>query len=70
MRRIRPNPAVLHDVGKIKEYVVKAAIDKTDPGNFIGHIVIGDRWIREKIDELKKNGKKFDQDLENHLCHI
>jgi 3'-5' exoribonuclease len=61
---------ILHDIGKLKEYEVTAAIDKTDQGNFIGHIVIGDRWIREKIDELKKSGKKFDLALENHLCHI
>ena len=62
--------AVLHDIGKIKEYQTKAAIDKTDEGNFIGHIVLGERWIREKIDELRKKGKKFDTDLENRLCHI
>jgi 3'-5' exoribonuclease len=62
--------AILHDVGKIKEYVARASIDKTDEGNFIGHIVMGDRWIREKIDELKKKGKDFDKELEDKLCHI
>ena len=62
--------AILHDVGKLKEYKTTAAIDKTDEGNFIGHIVMGDRWIREKIEELKKKGKEFDQKLENHLCHL
>jgi 3'-5' exoribonuclease len=62
--------AILHDVGKLKEYKFTAAIDKTEEGNFIGHIVIGDRWIREKIAELKSKGKEFDQDLENHLCHL
>jgi len=62
--------AILHDIGKIKEYCAKAAIEKTDEGNFIGHIVMGDRWIREKIAELRKNKKEFDQDLEDKLCHI
>jgi len=62
--------ALLHDIGKIKEYVAKAAIEKTDVGNFIGHIVMGDRWIREKITELRKKGTDFDVDLENKLCHI
>jgi 3'-5' exoribonuclease len=62
--------AILHDVGKIKEYVTTAAIDKTAEGNFIGHIVMGDRWVREKIAELKNKGKDFDLDLENKLCHI
>jgi 3'-5' exoribonuclease len=62
--------AILHDVGKLKEYIATAAIDKTDEGIFIGHIVIGDRWIRQKIAELKSKGKDFDIELENKLCHI
>jgi 3'-5' exoribonuclease len=62
--------AILHDIGKLKEYVTKAAIDKTNEGNFIGHIVMGDRWIREKIKELRDKGKDFDQELEDRLCHI
>ena len=62
--------AILHDVGKLKEYVATAAIDKTDVGNFIGHIVMGEHWIREKIIELRNKGTEFDVDLENKLCHI
>jgi len=41
--------AILHDVGKLKEYEYTAAVDKTDEGNFIGHIVMGERWICKKI---------------------
>ena len=62
--------AIFHDIGKLKEYETKAAIEKTDEGNFIGHIVMGDRWIREKIAELRDKGKDFDKDLEDKLCHI
>jgi len=62
--------AILHDIGKLREYNATAAIDKTDIGNFIGHIVIGDRWIREKIKEIRKKGNEFDEVLENKLCHI
>ncbi len=62
--------AILHDVGKLKEYITKAAVDKTNEGNFIGHIVIGDRWIREKIAEMRSKGKDFDQELEDKICHI
>lgn len=62
--------AILHDIGKLKEYKTTAAIDKTDEGNFIGHIVIGDRWIREKIEKLRKSGKPFDKNLENQISHI
>ena len=45
--------AILHDVGKLKEYKYGAAIDKTEKGNFIGHIVMGDRWIKEKVEESR-----------------
>lgn len=62
--------AILHDIGKLKEYTTKAAIEKTDKGNFIGHIVIGDRWVREKIGELRNEGKDFDEGLEDKICHI
>jgi 3'-5' exoribonuclease len=62
--------AILHDVGKLKEYNITASIDKTNIGNFIGHIVIGDHWIREKIKELKNNGVSFDEEMENKICHI
>lgn len=62
--------AILHDIGKLKEYMTSAAIEKTDEGNFIGHIVMGDRWVREKIAELRKEGKDFDQNIEDKLCHI
>jgi 3'-5' exoribonuclease len=62
--------AILHDIGKLREYETTAAIDKTEIGNFIGHIVIADRWIKQKIDELKKDGENFDKNLENQLCHL
>jgi 3'-5' exoribonuclease len=62
--------AILHDVGKLKEYVYEAAVDKTESGHFIGHIVLGDRWIREKIELLRKNDKPFDPALENQLMHL
>jgi len=62
--------SILHDVGKLKEYEYTAAVDKTDEGNFIGHIVMGERWIREKISELRKDGSEFSNDLEMHLCHL
>lgn len=62
--------ALLHDLGKLKEYAYGAAIDKTSEGNFIGHIVIGDRWLRHIIAQLRAEGTAFDEDLETQLCHI
>ncbi|MBN2066124.1 MAG: HD domain-containing protein [Candidatus Thermoplasmatota archaeon] len=62
--------AILHDIGKLKEYRTTAAIDKTDEGNFIGHIVIGEHWVREKSALLREKGKPFDEKLEQYLCHL
>jgi 3'-5' exoribonuclease len=62
--------ALLHDIGKLKEYTYAAAIDISDEGNFIGHIVIGEQWIREKIQGLKASGKEFPKELENQVVHL
>ncbi len=62
--------AILHDVGKLKEYKTTTSIEKTGIGNFIGHIVIGDRWIRETIDSIRSEGYEFSENLEMFLCHM
>ncbi|MEM0492521.1 MAG: HD domain-containing protein [Candidatus Thermoplasmatota archaeon] len=62
--------ALLHDIGKLKEYTVKASIDKTEEGNFIGHIVLGDRWIKERIETLRGEGYDFPRDTENQISHL
>jgi 3'-5' exoribonuclease len=62
--------AILHDIGKIKSYQTTTSIGRTDIGNFIGHIVVGDRWIREKISNLRKKDISFDELLEMKLCHM
>ncbi len=62
--------AILHDIGKLKEYTYAAAIDVSDEGNFIGHIVIGEQWIREKIQVLRTKGEEFPKELEHQLIHL
>jgi len=62
--------ALLHDVGKLKEYETTTSIQKTSIGNFIGHIVIGDRWIRETAEKIREKGSSFDEGLEGLLCHM
>jgi 3'-5' exoribonuclease len=62
--------AILHDIGKLKEYQTTASISKTGVGNFIGHIVIGDKMIKNKITDLRKNGHDFDENLEIYLRHM
>jgi 3'-5' exoribonuclease len=62
--------ALLHDIGKLKEYTYAASIDVSYEGNFIGHIVIGEQWIREKIQSLRMKGEEFPTELECHLIHL
>ena len=44
--------AVLHDIGKTRELTFKKAIDYSDEGRFLSHIVIGVLMVREKIAAL------------------
>jgi len=45
--------ALLHDIGKIEEYRFNGAIEYSDKGKFIGHIIIGTEMIQEKIKEIR-----------------
>jgi 3'-5' exoribonuclease len=41
--------AVLHDVGKIKEYGLDLAGDFTDAGRLVGHLVMGVEMVAERV---------------------
>ncbi len=58
--------AILHDIGKIREYKTKVTTEVTDEGKLLGHITIGYGWILEKIKQIKD----FPRDLRNRLLHI
>ncbi len=44
--------AALHDIGKIQELEYDRAIDFTDAGRFLGHLMLSDEMIRERIAAL------------------
>src|SRR4051812_42745258 len=44
--------ALLHDVGKIREFELGAEIVLSDEGRLVGHVVIGERMISERIASL------------------
>jgi 3'-5' exoribonuclease len=44
--------ALLHDVGKIREFELGAEIALSDEGRMVGHVVIGERMIGERIAQL------------------
>jgi 3'-5' exoribonuclease len=40
---------ILHDIGKVREYVYKVAIDHTSDGRLMGHLVMGAKMVEDKI---------------------
>lgn len=43
---------LLHDVGKVREYSWQADIDRTDEGRLLGHLVLGDEMVVERIKQI------------------
>jgi 3'-5' exoribonuclease len=58
--------SMLHDIGKIEEYDVGAAIKMNNTGKLIGHIVIAYNWIEQKISTIES----FPEDLRQRLLHV
>ena len=58
--------AILHDIGKIREYKTVATTEVTDEGKLLGHITIGYGWVLEKIKQIDG----FPGDLRDRLLHI
>ncbi|MBN2072732.1 MAG: HD domain-containing protein [Actinobacteria bacterium] len=58
--------AMLHDIGKIREYDSRINMKVTDEGKLLGHITIGYGWVLEKIEQIEG----FPEDLKNRLLHI
>ncbi|MHC1741779.1 MAG: 3'-5' exoribonuclease YhaM family protein [Syntrophobacteraceae bacterium] len=46
--------ALLHDVGKVDEYVYDLYFDYSDAGRLLGHMVLGLRIVEEKIRGIKE----------------
>lgn len=44
--------AILHDIGKIREYSHNLSIDRTTEGALIGHVVIGHEMVEQRIREV------------------
>ncbi|MFC1693596.1 3'-5' exoribonuclease YhaM family protein, partial [Candidatus Latescibacterota bacterium] len=58
--------ALIHDIGKIREYSATRIIEFTDEGRLEGHIVIGERFVRNMCDRI--NG--FPARLRMLLSHL
>ena len=58
--------AVLHDLGKIREFDQGLTGDYTDEGRFLGHLIIGLEIIEEKLAAYPD----FPRDMALHLKHL
>ncbi len=58
--------AILHDMGKVDEYIYDCRIDLSDEGRLLGHIAIG----QAKIDDAIKSFKFFPKELGVALKHM
>ncbi len=57
---------LLHDAGKVEELYWRGAIDYTDRGRLIGHVVMGFCRVREAIGRIES----FPRNLGLHLEHL
>jgi 3'-5' exoribonuclease len=58
--------AILHDIGKLREFEYQYKIDYSDEGRLLSHIVIGLKMIDEKLNKIPN----FPKDLEILLKHL
>ncbi|MDZ7725823.1 MAG: HD domain-containing protein [candidate division KSB1 bacterium] len=58
--------AMLHDIGKMKEYDCKGFIDYSDDGRLIGHIMLGYGFVKSYIDKIDG----FPETLKRELLHL
>lgn len=58
--------ALLHDIGKMREYAVTGSIETTDEGRLFGHTVLGLRLLDGAVASLAD----FPRDLADHLGHL
>ena len=57
---------LLHDVGKVREYQWQADIDRTDEGRLLGHLILGDEMVVEKIKQIPN----FPEELAMRVRHM
>ena len=57
--------ALLHDVGKVEEFTFEGRIGYSKEGRLLGHVLIGQRMVEEKIRELGD----FPRDKQLMLVH-
>jgi 3'-5' exoribonuclease len=62
--------ALLHDIGKLKEYEMKVVPEYSVEGRLLGHIVMGSEMITAHINALRADGVLFPEKLEWMIKHM
>lgn len=62
--------AMIHDIGKSLEYKPHTLYEKTEEGILLGHIILGERLVRERIEDLRSEGIDFPKDLNMIISHM
>lgn len=62
--------ALIHDIGKVKEYEIKVVPEYTIPGRMVGHIVLGNEMVDDAIKRIRQEGNVFPENLEMMLKHM
>ncbi len=63
--------ALLHDVGKLREYRVATSVEMTNEGKFVGHSHLGWEMVRERLERIpnfpeEKRLKLWDMVIHHH----
>lgn len=58
--------AVLHDIGKVEEYLYSRSIDSSDEGRLLGHIIMETTFVNQMINQMES----FPQELRIQLLHL
>jgi len=58
--------AILHDIGKVKEYETHTSIELTNEAQLVGHTVLCERMVKERIEDIAD----FPEELALKLSHI
>lgn len=59
--------ALLHDIGKVDELAYDVAIDYTDEGRLLGHVVLGERRVRRAVEAC---GERVPPEVAMCLSHV
>lgn len=57
---------LLHDIGKIREFAVSTFVNYSDDGRLMGHLVLGDQMLVERMAKIKD----FPEETAKRLRHI